>query len=582
MARTFPTIMIGLFGLELKSLGTPSATDIQSFSDIDDLTAEQIASPVPFASFEQDYWLLDGSFKFIPDDTSDLHVGYVSQSMSDADGDFSTPPELTITFDAEYDSDGLTLYFNRFVDVWATSIQVIYYDAADVVLSNETYLNDQWYFSTFEPIEGFKKIVVKFLSTNTPYRYLRLSDIYYGNQLVFSDETVISASVVEELDPISKALPIGTIEAKLKTDENFSLFDQGGDYGDISEQQPVKVYETIDGVLNLIGKYYMDTWKSPSESELEISAVDIIGVLDLNSFPGWFQLSPGENLEDLIEDLLDPFGIPYEVDSEIATSKIYGWIPPGTYREALQQVCFAAGAMVVCSRSNGVLIKPSRIPYDETTYGYYDYEYGSGSGGNYDNEITEDVIIAGQQVELTQQVTGIELTTHDYASGSDSEEIFNDSLDPGTYTFTFSEPMESITVTGASKDSDGPNFVTVTVSVAGTVEITGTPYVDTERVLTFSETVSEYVKPNIISVTEATLVNSGNGSQVLSRLASYFRQRYRSRVGLILPENQAGDVVLIDTIHDRQLRSAIEKMNLDLAGGFNAKAELLGVLEEAS
>jgi hypothetical protein len=44
-----------------------------------------------------------------------------------------------------------------------------------------------------------------------------------------------------------------------------------------------------------------------------------------------------------------------------------------------------------------------------------------------------------------------------------------------------------------------------------------------------------------------------------------------------VPAVEVGDVVLVDTLYGRKLRGVIEKMSVDLSGGFVAKVELTGV-----
>jgi hypothetical protein len=90
------------------------------------------------------------------------------------------------------------------------------------------------------------------------------------------------------------------------------------------------------------------------------------------------------------------------------------------------------------------------------------------------------------------------------------------------------------------------------------------------------------VKQNVITVTDATMVNSSNGAEIAQRLYDYYQDRYEQSVRIFKPKAQVGGVVIVDTLYDQQIRGILERMEIDLSGGFIANARVVGVVEGGS
>ena len=58
------------------------------------------AKPPKYMTLEQDFTVLDGTFKEIPDTPTD--IAFWSNIMSDASGNFASNPSMTIQFDTNH------------------------------------------------------------------------------------------------------------------------------------------------------------------------------------------------------------------------------------------------------------------------------------------------------------------------------------------------------------------------------------------------------------------------------------------------------------------------------------------------
>jgi len=562
MSKTAPVVTFGLYAMIVKQDSAPAATDIQPFAKISDLKTGNTTNK-PTITLEPDFWLLDGNYKFRPSDAL-THVGLMSMSMSNADGNFITPPVLTVTFSEAHTTDSLTLRFAQFSDDYSSSVRVQYFDAADTLIRMDSYNPIDWEFSTEQAVTGFKKIVITFYSTNKPYRYLRLLGIDYGRIVTFTGADIKSASVVEQVNPLSIELPVDTLELHLySSDAAFSIIAPGGDYASLQNKQPMDVYETIGNDTVYIGQFYLDTWENPSDTEIVFKAIDMIGVLDTIPYLGGIWTT-ATTVGALVEAMLSAINVPYALDPALEAVAIKGWIPICSTREALQQIAFACGAFVTCSRSSLIQITKTILAADVSSY---------------DSIITKAEKGMEQSLTLTALVTGVEVTAHNYLSNATSSELYNGTLTSGAHTITFSAPMHSLSISGATITASGANYAIVSVATTGTVLLTGQGYTDTLQVYgVYNTGLDANVKVNIPGIKDATLVNSSNVASITQQVYNYYQQRYLQRVKLYNPTAEAGKTALVDALYNRQIAGIVEKLELDLSGGFTAKAEINGVV----
>ena len=440
-----------------------------------------------------------------------------------------------------------------------------------------------------------------------PKVVLTLSD---SSTLTWEDTDIIEASVVEEMHPISATLPISELTIKIYDPlEKFSIFDENEI---LAERQAIMLYENIDGTEYFLGKYYLDEWESVADKELQLSAVDFIGVLDTTPFDGRFY-SELTSFETVLGVIIGGLEIDYEISTPLQSETVRGWIPPGTAREALQQLCFAAGAMVTTSRSEGLVFRESYVPYADKWH-------------ELDIEVNSKFMV--QPVKKRAAVTGIELISHNFIQSDEQETIFEDTLSPGTYKIVFDRPYFNVQVTGAgyvpvfwathldevmvTHDDEwievggefefGPNWVILTVQSEGQVTITGNLWIDNQRAFTFQEAgVGSSTRKNELKIKEATLVSNENASRTLARVRDYYRQNYEHQFTLVPQEGpkygqevydeavygwstvnvKLGQMASIETVHGVKLRAVIEKADVNLAGGYLVKMNAIGVEMES-
>jgi hypothetical protein len=560
MTKTAPRISFGLYTLETKIDATPAADDLQPFSKVDDLKRDN-ASRFPFATYEPDFWLLDGNYKFVPDDVTYVHVGLMTLAMSDENGDFAVPPVLTVNFGSVHNTDGLVLRFMPYSGDYASSFKAAYFDETDTLIREDTYGPDSPEFSTTQAVFGFKKIVLTFYSTSRPYRYLRLTGIDFGFLIFFEAEDIKSASVVEDTDIISGQARYNTCTLALfSSDAAFSIINPDSYAFYLQQRQPFSIYEKVDNGQVYIGQFYLNRWTNKSETEIEFNCIDLLGILDGIEFRGG--IYSGVEFQTLIASLLEPIYIPYDIAPELYGVLVSGWLPQSSYRAALHQIALAAGVYMDCSRDS--MIKFRKMP---------DVAASADAA-----LLTRGEQGIEQSLSLKPLVTGVQVTAHNYIASTTAKEVYNGALEAGQHEISFREPLHDLSISGATIIESGVNYAIVEVAAPGTVVLSGQVYNDTTRVVSINGTYGALVKPNVMKITSATLITNANVSAVAQRIYDYYQMRYQQKLKLYVPAVQIGDVVAVETLYSQQMRGVVEKMTLDLSGGFTAAVELTGML----
>lgn len=546
-------ISYGLFDVTAKEDSTPAITDKQPFVDLDQLKETDLQVE-KYGTGEWNQFILDGTFKLFPDDPENQNFGLWSLSMSDSDGAFSVPPVLTITFTENHSSLGLTFFFSPATGDYCNDLNVKWYDSSDDLLLDKDFTPDRAVYFCEGQVNDYRKVVVTFNSTNRPYRYLKVSEIKYGVLRVFGSDEILSANILEEVDPISAELSINTLDFKVHTND-FSILDPQGAYTLLQKKQPVDVAEYVGGVKKNMGRYYLEEPISDTDHTTVMSCIDLIGIMDQTDFKGGIYTDVLAST--IVDDIATSAGVEYELDSSFSTVTLSGWIPICSHREALQQVAIAIGAIVDCTRSDKIKLYPMPT-------------VSSGSIGyaqKFDNH----------SVKQRALVTGVEVIAHNYVALDETTELYNGTLTVGTYEIPFSQPCHSLSVSGAVIADSNANFAKITVSTPGTVVLTGKAYADNTRLFgTYMSELPAGEKTNIPKIEEATLISNANAQDVADRVYAYYQMRYQGEGTIVLGDEQPGQIRTMDSMNGKQIQGIIESMDVNLTGGFLARIKITG------
>lgn len=562
--RTNTRVEFGLYDVTARGDSAPSCTTAKPFCNLGrDLLLESVPSQNKYGTLESEQWLMDGGFSFFPEVPEQYFWGLWSTTQSDKNGVFADPPVLDITFTQDHSSSGLTLHFYIPTDDWASRIKIQWFSQDGGLISTALFYPDAVDYYCAKKVENYRRIRIHFLETNRPGRYLKLAGIDYGVYLHFSGHEIVEAHVLEECDPLSSEISINTLNVSLYNKEGrFSILNPEGYFDVLQHKQKFTVWEDVKqdarstgSVSYCMGTFYLSDWSNSGDTLADFSAVDAIGLLDGAPFDGGIYDTTAAELAEAILT-----GYSYTLDGSLAAERVQGYIAAGTRRGALQQLAFAIGAVVDCSR--GELIRIAPAPSKASGMITYDRKLQDGS-----------------KVTLNPLITAVAVTAHRYLPGEATEELYRDTLDPGIYRVTFNAPavVDSLTVTGAELTESGVNLCTLTVAKAGEVCVTGRKYTDSTVVLRrTAANLPPNAQDNELTVTDATLVGPSRAEAVAVRVLEHYAQRYEQNFSMVAGDEKLADRLIIQSFGGEMVRGVLTKLEFDLTGGFLADAKVIG------
>lgn len=534
-----------------------SIDEIQPFSDTTELNDDEQRIE-KWATLENTGFLMDGTFELPPDDLAAEFTGVWSKELSGENGMFSSPPVLSIAFSEAHTSAGLTLTFSEATEDWCSSLNIIWYDQAGAQIVNRDFSpNAAVYFCDCQ-VEDFYGIKITFYRTNQPYHFLKLTGIRYGILMQLDAPRLITCSVLEEVDPISSELSINTMTFSFHSEKGeFDLLDLTGAYVLFQQRQEIKVLGKMDGIKMNMGTFYLDEPKSDTDSTVTMQCIDLIGVMDDTEYLGGYW-PEGIAAEDLIVKIMTSAGVEpdlFEIENDLSGRKIYGYLPICTHREALQQVAFALCAVVDCSRSGVLTIRSAKQQV---------------------KEIPLNRKVIGHTQEQAALITGVEVFVSNYALGDSSTKLFEEERPAGTFFAKFSSPAANVTCSGGVITENDVNYAKIDVKTAGMVTITGITYEETKSLSgsVYAENLPANALPNVLQIEDCTL--HVDAQALAQHIYDYYQRRITDTGSILLSEETVGDWVELENSGGKVLEGAVEQMDIDLTGGFIAKAVIRG------
>lgn len=546
-------IHLNLVDVAAKTDSTPFCTYNSLFATISNLKNEENEIPI-YSTLEWNYFVLDGSMEHLPNDLSDTKYPIFSEQVSDENSMRLNDNVLTIDFTVNHSSSGITLEFHG---DYAKSVRIIWKDSLNNVLADRNFSPNALVYFCENTVDNFRYLEITLTGSNAPYRYLRLVNLDYGSKLIFNAKKISNAKLLEEIDPISSELSINEISfTLLDTDKDFNILNPQGKYKQLQKKQKVVVYEYLDAEMKNMGTFYLNNWKSNSEIEISFTAIDAIGLLDQTKFKKG-RIYNNETASTIISEIMQSAGWEkYTIDNGLGDILLSGYIPICTHREALQLVVFCMRALADCSRSKDIKIyRPSTA---------------ADSKINYNRQFDQPLIT------IRNYVNSIEITTHEYALESTTENVFNGTLQAGFNEVTFSEPCANLSITGGTIIESGVNYAIVNVVTEGNVTITANKYKDNTSTFVKNAEVDAGEVQTVKEVKEATLITSSNAFLMAEHLFEYYNYRRMAEQEFLLEGEAVGRWVNLRTQYELYISGIITKQEIDLTGGFISKTTIVG------
>lgn len=355
------------------------------FSDVDGVFEKKEAQS-QYATYENNFWLLDGSMRFLPDAASQYKpVGIVSKNL------FSNSFSVKMTFQENVDIAGLTI---KFAGNYPSEFSIITSDG-----TSKSYSNSGLDFTTDDRFDNTTSLEIKVTAMSATNNRVRIESILFGNAVVFTDEDIINAESTSTISQINEDLP--EINFTLTIDNNDKRFDYDNKESIINylrTGQDVSVqmgYDLDDGTTEwiLLHTLKLSEW-SASDDEASITAVDVLQQFGEGNYYRGDWHAKGITLYALanyvIADAIGTNSIPQDkffVDKYLKSVEVRNPIPLVSHKEALQIIANAGRCILTVDRYGKICIKSAFDPDAETTSTETAY-FSDVANVNIDNEKT--------------------------------------------------------------------------------------------------------------------------------------------------------------------------------------------------
>lgn len=518
------------------------------------LFANQTASS-DYGTFELNQFILNGSKSVLPDNPND--IAFWSDVLSKDGCTFETNPKITITFKEQHTSAAITLYFE---DEPPAELKITWYTIAGTKLVTETFYPDSLIYVCNTQVQNYGKIEIEFVRTSFPQRYIKLQYILYGKYIVWDKDMIQTAKVQEDIDVTSATLSINEADISIVDMNNdFDAENENGAWKSVQKTQEVTLSEFKNGNMIPMGAFFIDDF-SFSKNIAKFKLIDVVGLLDKYTFYDG-QIYSNVRAEVILNAIFATAGIKkYTIDEEVGNTLLSGYLAIQTCRKALQQVCFACGAVADDSRSDTIKVyKPDR--YVKSTVG------------------TDRKFNGNTKVSFEKYISGVNIEMKNYALEEKTSDIYKKTLQVGDTKITFSSPYlpSSITASAGTLKEVKTNYLIINMPDAGQCHITGIKYANTA--FSYEKRVDKIESgetENIKKYSGCTIYNADILPDIAAYLLDYHALRKKVGMKYLVDLEQVGNWANINSIGGKTSTTLIESQTLDLTGGFIATATCRG------
>lgn len=532
------------------------------FADIN-LIKENIEAP-KYATLEHNFFVLDGSMEEFPDEPDNLvyfskdfvqtnnsyqYAGTELYTGDDLDGpieDIYKTQSINIKFSENHTSYGLTLYF---LNEYPTEIKIIWYDLSRIMKSQKTFHPDSLVYFCNNPVEEYGEIDIIFLRA-LPYHNAKLQHIKYGTKITWGNDTIKSGKLINDTDPTSDKIKTDKLEFSfVDVNEEFNLGNLTGMHRTFQRNQHMFPYEMIGGKKIQLGTFFLDS-VSTTKNITKMSAIDYKGRMANIDFKTG-KVYSGELAGNIIDEIMATAGInDYEVDSETASTLLYGTLEVQTCQRALREVLFACGSIISTSRRTGIRI------YKDTK--------------NVNAKITRSKKFS-TTYEIDKYVSDINVKYKTWILESQISEITKGTYSRGTHIIELSIPALNMTASSGTILEQSHYYIVLEVNAEqAEVVISGQKYSGEELVATAS---IEHIKSGELRSSKTfygTLLNYELAQKVANNILDYYQLQQIIKTKHLSDEEKTGDWVEVENTVTEHTNFvvAIESLYTDLTGGF--------------
>ena len=186
-----------------------TSNDVNTYSNIDSLKDIKSYTNTTIATLEENMWLLNGRF---PNPTPGVRYnGYISDEVSDEEGNFTTNPKINIELSKISEVESFSLILNSAVPSgYPKQIKCTFYNGETTLIE---LTQDLTIVETLPNIifdvnqENVTKVTIEFIGTRRGKRRIRLSNIMFGRVINLDQNQVINTDYTDKCSYVPDSIP---------------------------------------------------------------------------------------------------------------------------------------------------------------------------------------------------------------------------------------------------------------------------------------------------------------------------------------------------------------------------------------
>lgn len=332
------------------------------------------------ATLELNRWVLGSDQALVPIGGGGFADGYVSSSVSGADGRFPSPPVLVRRFSKPRTFRGLTVTFDTRVNEWPVQITVLYYLAGERVGSS-TVLPEGVTVEIPNEAAQVDRVDLRF-DRLLPYRRARVQTVLFGYRITFTGRELLEVTQSHNVDPITRRLPEESASFTLLDTERRYDPDpdnKKSEYKFVNTRSPILIQHGLtlsDGTVEWLkpDRYLLDGKPKFEMDRATFSATGLIATLTGE----YYKSKVGEKtLYDMAEGVLrdaglDPTGtgaVPWVIDDALKEWTTDAVLPIATHAACLQLIAHAGCCRLFTDSDNVIHIERRGINLADIYHG---------------------------------------------------------------------------------------------------------------------------------------------------------------------------------------------------------------------
>lgn len=186
-----------------------TSNDVCTYSNIEKLKNIKDYTNTTFATLEENMWLLNG--RFVNPTPGVRYNGYVSNTISDENGEFETNPVITIELAKLSQVENFSLILNSATPSgYPKNIKCSFYNEDTLLTEITKDLADEGALPNviFEVNqENVSDVKIEFIGTRRPKRRIRLSSIMFGRVISLNQDQIVSTDYTDKCSYVPDSIP---------------------------------------------------------------------------------------------------------------------------------------------------------------------------------------------------------------------------------------------------------------------------------------------------------------------------------------------------------------------------------------